>query len=294
MFSRALIATDLSEACDQMVRCAKGLRALGTDEIVLIQCFNIRDVGTLAPRLMELSQPALDRQASMLYDEGFAVSAEMVLGLPQIEIGYQAERHDCGFIVVGSHGQTMSREMLLGSVASGVMHNARLPVLLVRLKLVQQGNRAVCEQRECDFLAHVLFPTDFSENAACAYRYVRELAAKGARRVTLLHVQDKTKLAGHLEGRLEEFNRIDTDRLTRLQAELLMLGAAEVRIELPYGSPKQEIVRRTEDDNISLVVMGSQGRGYVSGLFLGGVSDAVARHAATPVFVVPMLSQSCQ
>lgn len=288
MYAKALIATDLSEACDQVVRCAMALKALGTSEVVLIQCFNIRDVGTLAPQLMQLSQPALDRQSDLLLKAGFAVSAEMVLGLPQVEIGHQAEQRACSLIVVGSRGGTMSREILLGSVASGVLHSSSIPVLVIRLGLSREKDKVVCLEHKCDFLAHVLFPTDFSQNASRAFAYVRELARRGARRITLLHVQDKARLSGHLEDRLDEFNRIDTERLTLLQKDLLALGAAEVSIELSYGSPKEEITGRTKRDGISLVVVGRQGRGYVAGLFVGGTAYAVARNSAAPVLIVPI------
>jgi nucleotide-binding universal stress UspA family protein len=287
MFSKALIATDLSEACDEVVRCAKGLRNLGTTEVVLIQCFNIRDVGTLAPRLMELSRPALERQSALLTDAGFAVTSDMVLGLPQVEIGYQAAERGCSFIVVGSHGQTLSSEILLGSVASGVIHSAHLPVLVVRLHLSKVDGKVACHAGECDFLEHVLFPTDFSRNAGQAFRYVRELARRGARRITLLHVQDKARLSGRLEDRMDEFNRIDTERLTLLQQDLSALGTPEVTIELSYGAPKVEIIERSRRSGMSLVVMGRQGRGYVAGLFLGGVSYAVARHSPASVLIVP-------
>ncbi len=289
MYGKALIATDLSDACAHMLRCAVGLKALGTTDIVLLHCFNIRDVGTLAPRLMELSKPLMDSQVSQLEAEGFNVSSEMVLGLPHIEIGRQAEEHDCSFIVVGSRGQSMAQEILLGGVAGGVISSATLPVLVVRVKLARVNGSVVCEmQDECDFLEHVLFVTDFSENAQHAFEHVRALAERGARTITLLHVQDRTKLGGHLEDRLEEFNRTDTGRLEVLKDDLQKRGASHVRIEIPYGIPKKDIVERTKHDDVSLVVMGRQGRGYVSGFFVGSVSDAVARYSAAPVLLVPM------
>ncbi len=288
MHQKALIATDLSDACAQMLRCAVGLKALGTTDVVLLHCFNIRDVGTLAPRLMELTRPLLDGQVTQLQAEGFHVSSDMVLGLPQVEIGRQAEQRDCSFIVVGSRGQSMSQEVLLGGVAAGVINNATLPVLVVRVKLTKVKGNVVCEmQEECDFLGHVLFATDFSDNAQHAFEHLEALAELGARRITLLHVQDRTKLGGHLEDRLEEFNRIDAGRLEALKDDLQQRGASDVRIEISYGVPKKDIVERTKHDDVSLVVIGRQGRGYLSGFFVGSVSDAVARHSAAPVLLVP-------
>ena len=136
-------------------------------------------------------------------------------------------------------------------------------------------------------IRRILFPTDFSDNAEHAFSYVGKIAECGAECITLLHVQDKGKIDWHLKDRLDEFNRIDTKRLERLKAELVKRGVQDVGIELPYGSPKKEIIDRTKQDDVSLVVMGSQERGYLAELLLGSVSHAVARHSEAPVLLVP-------
>ncbi len=289
MFSKMLVATDLSEASERVICTLGGLQALGTSEALLIHCFNIRDVGTLAHRLMELAAPSFEKQREMLEEQGFDVTAKMVLGLPQIEINRQADEHDCSLIVVGSHGQTMAGEIMLGGVASAVIHSATRPVLLVRLRLKEENGRTVCAESTCNPLEHILFPTDFSDNAEHAFSYVEKIAECGAQQITLLHVQDKNKIDRHLKDRLEEFNRIDTERLQRLKEELAKRGVKNVRIALPYGSPKKEIIDRTKQDDVSLVAMGSQGRGYLEELLLGSVSHAVARHSEVPVLLIPAI-----
>jgi len=289
MFSKILVATDLSGASDRVICTLGDLKALGTREALLIHCFNIRDVGTLAHRLMELAAPSFEKQKKMLEDQGFQTEARMVLGLPHIEINRIADESGCSMIVVGSHGETMAGEIMLGGVASAVIHSAVKPVLIVRLRLKAENGRAVCKEPVCDPLEHVLFPTDFSENAEHAFSYVEKIAECGVKRVTLLHVQDQARIGKHLQDRLEEFNRIDTERLERFKTELEKKGARDVRIELPYGSPKKEVINRTRRGDISLVVMGSQGRGYIAELFLGSVSHAVARHSEVPVLLIPAI-----
>ena len=289
MFRNILVATDLSQASDRVICTLGGLKVLGAREVLLIHCFNIRDVGSLAERLMEQARPEFERQKKVLENQGFKVAAKMVLGLPHIEINRQADEHDCSLIVVGSHGQTMAGQIMLGGVASAVIHSATRPVLILRLRLKDESGQAICEEAVCDPLEHVLFPTDFSDNAEHAFSYVQKIAECGARRITLLHVQDQGKIDRHLKDRLEEFNRIDTERLERLKAELVKRGAKDVRIDLPYGSPKKEIIARTKREEVSLVILGSQGRGYIAELFLGSVSHAVARHSETPVLLVPAM-----
>ena len=201
--------------------------------------------------------------------------------------GCLAWKEGCTLIVVGSHGQNLGSEILLGGVASAVIHNSSRPVLILRLVTDDRGH-PTCVTGKCDFLDHVLYTTDFSDNAEYAFDYVRSVVKSGARRVTLLHVQDKTKLGKHLEHRLEEFNEIDRGRLERLKKELEKDGSTEVRIEIPYGVPTSEILDRAREGRASLVIMGTQGRGLVGDLFVGSVSHNVARHVEAPVLLIPM------
>ena len=65
------------------------------------------------------------------------------------------------------------------------------------------------------------------------------------------------------------------------------VSGAEVEIVLIYGNPSRDILDRIEDAHVQLVVMGSQGRGYVRDLFLGSVSHNIARHSQASVLLIP-------
>ncbi len=54
-------------------------------------------------------------------------------GEPVNQIMEQAEQTGCDLIVMGTHGQGMFAEALLGSTARRVVHRSRTPVLVVRL-----------------------------------------------------------------------------------------------------------------------------------------------------------------
>jgi nucleotide-binding universal stress UspA family protein len=235
---------------------------------------------------MEMAEPSFERQKRTLAELGFQADGRMVLALPHIEINRIAAEENYSLIVVGSEARSALGEVFLGGVAGAVIHSASRPVLILRIPHLQEDERQSCEQVPCDLLEHVLYPTDFSDNAEAAFRYVEKLAECGARRITLLHVQNKSQLERHLSDRLEEFNQIDRGRLERLQDHLVRQGVGDVQIELPFGHPKQEILSRASRD-VSLVVMGSQGRGYFGELLLGGVSHAVARQSVAPVLLIP-------
>ncbi len=290
MFSKVLVATDLSEGSDHFICTLGNLKAIGTRDVLLVHCFNVRDVGGLSDSMKEQAVPILEKQKKALEEQGLNVAAKTVVGLPHMEIHRIADEEDCSLIAVGSHGQTMASDYLLGGVVSAVIQSATRPVLILRLKWKEEDGRLQCAGATCNPLARVLYPTDFSDNAERAFSYVEKLAAGGAKQVTLAHVQDKTRIEKHLAERLDEFMRIDQDRLERLQNRLNDVSDAQVDIRIPYGRPAEEILRIAgEMDPDGLIVMGSQGRGFWAQVFLGGVSAKVAYRAPVPVLLVPAL-----
>jgi len=106
-------------------------------------------------------------------------------------------------------------------------------------------------------------------------------------KITLMHVQDQAHIDPHLLSSLAEFNEIYESRLAAMKETLQKLGDVDVDIVLAYGNPSLEIIHAVRDRQVQLTVMGSQGRGYVSDLFLGSVSHNVARQSDASVLLIP-------
>ena len=122
-----------------------------------------------------------------------------------------------------------------------------------------------------------------------AFQYLEKVVSETKSAVTLLHVQDKAGIHPHLKDRLEEFNRTDTERLERRREHLLSRGASVVDIQVLYGSPTALILEQARQKELSLILMGTQGRGYIQEMCLGSVAHSVARHAPLPVLFVPAM-----
>ncbi len=287
MLKNLLICTDASEASDRMVECVKDLRRVGSRQALLTHVLNIRDVGGLYLQLKRLALPRLEAQQKLLTEAGFKTSIEIPLGYPATEINRLAQERSRNMIVIGSHGESLTQEMLLGSTAAAVLQSARVVVLLIRLEIVEADGGKCCRAVCADFFKHILHPTDFSDTAERAFQYLEHIVRQTKCAVTLLHVQDKAKIENHLKSHLEEFNRIDSERLERRKEHLLKAGAASVDIRVPYGSPTAAILEQARCEHHSLILMGTQGRGLIQEIFLGSVSHNIARHARLPVLFVP-------
>lgn len=289
MFKRTLIGTDLSQASLEIVNCIGWLKSLGVQEIILTHCLNIWGIGAFAYQVESFIKPTIENQRRILEEQGFVAKVEVVFGSPQAEINRLANEKDCSLIVIGSQGHSLWKETLLGGVALNILHRAQIPTLVIRLKTYEKDGQTTCEVTMRDIPNHILFPTDFSDNAEYAFTYVEKFVERGSQRITLMHVQDRVRIEKYLENRLNEFNKIDQERLERLKAKLCEKGAIDVSIELPYGLPAQEILKQISKTDISLVIMGSQGRGFFGEVFLGSVSHNIARHAPVSVLIIPAI-----
>ena len=135
----------------------------------------------------------------------------------------------------------------------------------------------------------ILLTTDLSETAARAVGPATTLARRLGAKIVLAHVVETYPM---------EVTALDfTDALRRLaataQRELARLATTapfrgiEVEICVSSGKPWVEIVRLAEERGAEVIVMAMHGRGFVSRVVMGSVTEKVLRHAPCPVLVLP-------
>ncbi|HRU05368.1 MAG TPA: universal stress protein [Candidatus Brocadiia bacterium] len=288
MFSRILVLTDLAAESAELARCAAGLASLGVQEAHLVYCLPMDKLPGLRESMESLIGDDLEKARRQLAAGGWPVTSEVAVGPLGAEIERIAAEKDCSLVVVGSRVRSLAGDVLFGGVAAEAIYSARRPTLVIRIH-ADEGGVSKCRAWPCGPMERVLFPTDFSDNAEHAFGFLERLVTAGVRRVALLHVQDRARLGKHLEHRLAEFNATDQARLGRLKERLLKLGAEDVSIEVPYGHPAGEALAAAQRPDTSLVVMGSQGRGFLSEVFVGSVSHHMARRSAAPVLLIPAI-----
>ncbi len=148
-------------------------------------------------------------------------------------------------------------------------------------------------------LEKVLYPTDFSEVSEKALDYVLLLRKAGAQEVVLLHVVEGKEVEAILGaapwfGKSKEEMREEVEKRIREDREKVLDGIASrlekegyrVKRMVVFGNPVKEILRVEEEEDVSIIVMGSHGRTNIMEMLIGSVSEKIVRNAKRPVLVV--------
>ncbi len=148
-------------------------------------------------------------------------------------------------------------------------------------------------------LDSILYPTDFSDCSTRAFEYVRALCRSGiSKKVVMLHVVNRKRVESMALGvawfgkTALEFEKEFKERLTREAEENLeklaeeLRQCADVKTLVEYGNPVKLILKTAEEENVSVIIIGSHGRSNFEEVLLGSVSEEVVRKAKVPVLVV--------
>ncbi|PKM60081.1 MAG: hypothetical protein CVU99_10050 [Firmicutes bacterium HGW-Firmicutes-4] len=283
MFEKIMVVSEVSNASVEMVKCVKSLRALGAEECLLVQCFNPQDIDAgVSSYLTSIFNEKLKNQSTILTEQGFTVKTQIISGNLKNEINRIAQEGQYSLIIVGAEKHSIVGSLFLGGIAYDILYGSVKPILLIR-----EVNQEQPTTETTDLMRHVLFPTDFSENADIAFEQVKEMVKNGVKKVTIFHIQDESKINPYLLHRLVEFNEIDNGRLQKYKDELESLNDVEVAIQIRFGAPTAEIIKLVDEEKIPLIVMGTQGRGFIKEIFLGSVSHNIVRHASASVLLIP-------
>jgi nucleotide-binding universal stress UspA family protein len=169
-----------------------------------------------------------------------------------------AEASDAELAVVGTHGGSRSAGIVLGSVASRILHSGIGPVLVARRP---PGD---------SFLSRVLLATDGSRGSFAAAELAGRIARRFESTVILLRVGSEPDAA-------------ERHAVAVQAADLLEATDAKPTVVELAGKPADRIVEIAGQQQASLIVVGSRGLGGLKAL--GSVSERVAHKAPCSVLV---------
>jgi nucleotide-binding universal stress UspA family protein len=228
--------------------------------------------------LLEQARALLAEAGSTAADgrPGLAVQQQLTVGYPADVLAAEARR--AVLLVLGDRGLTYVEGVLVGSTAAAMAVHAACPVVVVRGAELDHG---AIRTRP------VVVGVDSSSSSEAAIGFAFEAAA--ARGVPLLAVHAYTDpVADPVIGDL-------IDREVRAEEETRRLNAhldrwvdkfpdVTVRSVPARDRAVHQLIALSEQ--AQLVVVGSRGRGQLTGLLLGSVSNALMHKAACPVAII--------
>ncbi|MEY8017618.1 universal stress protein [Mycobacterium servetii] len=206
-------------------------------------------------------------------DRKVAVSSELRCSPPVPTLVDMSE--DAELLVVGSHGRGTVARALLGSVSSNVVRSAHCPVAVVRDEDPLMPHPAQ---------APVLVGVDGSPASELAVTIAFDEASRRGVDLQALHAWSDVQvyeLPGMDWATVKE--EAELSLAERLAGWQECYPDVTVHRLVECDRPARQLIEKAE--GAQLVVVGSHGRGGLTGMLLGSVSNAVLHSVRMPVIV---------
>jgi len=296
---RILCPVDFSEPSLRALRHASafadwyqsGLTALHVNPTLPIE--GGRDVGTFptsTTAVLEAARSTAVIQALRGFVRGAArdrtvdVEVEEATGVADI-ITARASSLPADLIVMGTHGRTGIKRLLVGSVAERVLRTAPCPVMVV-------PPHDVVPMETVSF-KHIVCAIDFSASSLAALRWGLSLAQETDAYLWLLHtieVPPELRASAVLsEQEVDALNKsVHADAYHRLRS-LIPAQALEfcsIDAAIATGEAAHAILRFAAEEKADLILMGAQGHGAIDRFIFGSKTRDVIGGATCPVLTV--------
>ena len=150
----------------------------------------------------------------------------------------------------------------------------------------------------------ILYATDLSKNSAYAFYYAVDMAKKHDAEIIFLHAIEPIPVSAYLTytDKLERGERKASLEVIRNRLQKFCEKVEEknsfacvslvAKILVQVGYPAEEILKAADEEGCDVIVLGSQGKGFLQQVFLGSVSRWVLERSRKPVFIIPLPSET--
>ncbi len=282
MFKKILYPTDFSDYAYGIFQCIAELKTLGVEVVVYVHVIDLKTVRGAVTLLQKNAKSLMEKREIVMEEHGVSVTPRILVGDPAKEIINVAEKEDVSLILLGARGKGLIREAFLGSISYNVVRSATKPVLVMKFKTVQRAGKMCCELVCRPMFRKILYPTDFSECSERTLKYVNEAidSGTGVEEVVIIHVVDKGEIPEELEENKRKAKTVLEDLKGAIQKK-----DVKIKTLITTGIASEEILRVAQEENVSIIMIGSRGLGFIKGMLLGSTSDRVIRRAEIPVFL---------
>ena len=211
-----------------------------------------------------------------LADAGIKIETDIIAGRLQESFDTAVEKMKADMIVLGFKSHTLRR-----SSSEKLIKGMKMPMLVVR------GEKAKSASIGSIRIKRILCPTDFSEISMEALKMAEDLRDIFSAEIYILHVMPSyaiKKKIKKLKGKDVILKELHEDTMNNLNKLRSYYGIE--KSEIDEGEPDRKIVSFSKERDIDLIVIGARGLGFIKGMLIGSVTDAVLKTSPCPVFVI--------
>jgi nucleotide-binding universal stress UspA family protein len=267
---RILVPTDFSVHAEHALKVAAKIAKDNDGEIFIVHMLELPSQmadavssGAGVPEIMLFLNKAHEKLEELVgrdYLDGIKVSEAIKYERAFEGIVKHSEEHDIDLVIMGSHGASGFKELLVGSTTEKIVRNSEAPVLIIKNDSPNfNANRFV-------------FASDFSEEARNAFEKVMKLAKMFGSHLDLVMINtpNSFKTSHQAQKTMKEF-------ISKYSIENYSLHI--------YNDSNIEtgILNFSNSVNADLIGMCTHGRTSLYHFFNGSISEGLVNHASRPV-----------
>jgi nucleotide-binding universal stress UspA family protein len=264
---RLLLATDGSKMSDGAIKEAVNLAKTCSSKLFVLAVVEINpEFEAYAPGILEKMEKEtrkhLDSIKSQASKEGVnCVTIAHEGNEPFQYIIDEAAKNKVEIILMGRHGRTGLKRLLMGSVTARVIGHSPCKVMIV-----PEGTEFACKK--------ILIATDGSKYSEAASREAISIAKRCGSDLIVLSVATKEKNLPAAKKSVDKISNL-------AKKEDIKVDTLTLR-----GMPYEVIVKTAEKKKADVIVVGSHGRTGLKRVLMGSVTERVIGHAKCAVLVM--------
>jgi nucleotide-binding universal stress UspA family protein len=264
---KLLVATDGSTFSENAIREAINLAKTCSSKLIAVSVVKTNpEFEDLVPLVIEKAEKEVREHLESIKNRASKKGIDCKIVVHRSEEPFQdivndAAKNKVDMVIIGTHGRTGLKRLMMGSVTAKVIGHAPCKVLVV-----PKGTRLT--------LKKILIATDGSVFSEFASREAISIAKRCGSSLIALSVAKRD------ENLLAAKESVDKVRQVAEKEDIKVEGLT------PKGIPFEVIVKTAAQKKAGLVVVGSHGRTGTEKLLMGSVTERVIGHSASAVLVV--------
>ena len=270
---KIIVPIDFSEYSEYALETAASIAKKHNCELIVLHMLELSNavytasrssIGEEAVFYLKLAEQKMSKFLDRPFLEGLEITPVIKHFKVFKEINEIVDEQQIDLIVMGSHGASGVKEVIIGSNAEKVVRHSTIPVLIVKQNpILVEFNTAI-------------FASDFSEEAIEAYLKAKTVFDKLDATMNLIYINTPdTSFKSSVE-----IDRLVSGFLKKADGNLESLP--DVHVVSDY-SVEQGILNFAKNIGADLIGVATHGRKGLSHFFEGSISEDIANHSTLPV-----------